>query len=123
MSMQDLMSDFVARINNAVLAKKNTVHVLKNKVVTESCKKLTTLGYFESFEEDGYDLIVTLKPGKISSITRKSKPGQRVYIKHDEMPKIHGGIGYNIISTSQGVLSHVEAKKLNTGGELLFQIY
>ena len=121
--MQDLMSDFVARIHNAVMASNSTVKVLKNKVVTESCKKLTTLGYFEGFEDGERELTVSLKSGSIQNITRKSKPGQRVYIKNDEMPKIRGGVGYNIISTSQGVLSHVEAKKLKIGGELLFEIY
>jgi len=121
--MQDLMSDFVARINNAVIAGNATTKVLKNKAVEAACKKLVTLGYFSGFESEDREIIVTLTPGKINKIRRISKPGQRVYVQHNTMPKIKGGVGYNILSTSQGVMSHVEAKKANSGGELLFEIY
>jgi len=123
MSMQDLMSDFVARINNAVIAKNATTKVLKNNVVQAACKKLVTLGYLSGFESEERELIVSVNFDKISKIRRISKPGQRVYVQTDTMPKIKGGVGYNILSTSKGVLSHVEAKKAGIGGELLFEIY
>jgi small subunit ribosomal protein S8 len=123
MSMQDLLSDFVARINNAVMVGKDNVEVLKNGIVVSVCKKLTTLGYFEGFEENGNILIVNIHPSKITKIARSSKPGHRVYVGYQKSPKIIGGIGYNIISTSKGIFTQVECSKEKVGGELLFQIY
>jgi small subunit ribosomal protein S8 len=122
MSLQDLMSDFVARINNAVLAGNPQVRVMKNGLVSAVSKKLTTLGYFQGFEEDGFNLVVTLTPNKIKKIKRISKPGKRVYTGAEEITRILGGIGYTLVSTSQGVLTHVEARKGKTGGEVLLQI-
>jgi small subunit ribosomal protein S8 len=122
MSFNHHVSDFVARVNNAVTASNPTVIILKNKVVKDSVVKLTKLGYFESFEEDERTLTVTLT-SKINKLKVVSKPGQRVYIGYSEFPKILGGIGYNIITTSKGVLTNVEAKSKKLGGELLFQIY
>jgi len=123
MSMNDLMSDFVARIHNAVIAGNATTEVLKNNLAVDTCKKLTTLGYFNGFEDNGNTLTVNVKLGSFSQIKRVSKPGQRVYCGYEEFPKIIGGIGFNLITTSQGVMTNIEAKKLKLGGEVLFQIY
>lgn len=123
MSMNHLMSDFVARVNNANMINKEEVNVLKNKLVTEVSKKLATLGYINSFEESGNQLILDLKPGKIKSISIISKPGQRQYCGANDIPKVIGGIGYTILTTSQGIMTHVEASKAKVGGEVLFQIY
>ena len=124
MSMNDLLSDFITRIRNAKLAGKSTVLVKKNKVVTESVKVLTKLGYFVSYEEaaDG-NLSIVLNVSRISDLKRISKPGRRLYFSYRDLPKIRGGIGYNIISTSKGVITNVEAKQEMVGGELIFQIW
>lgn len=123
MSMNDLMSDYVARVYNAKLADNDTVKVLKNKLAVAVTNKLTKLGFFESYEEDGYNLKINIVPGKINQIKRISKPGQRQYVSYDSVPKIIGGKGYSILTTSKGILTQVEAKKERVGGEVLFQIY
>ena len=123
MSLQDLLSDFVARVNNARQADKKTLQVKKNKLVTNCCKKLTALGYFESFEEDGYNITITLNPAKLTKIKRVSTPGQRISVSYEKFPRIIGGQGFNIITTSKGVLTNNEAKQYKVGGELLFQVY
>lgn len=121
--MQDLLSDFVARINNIVMVGKSQVEVLKNGIVISVCKKLTTLGYFDSFEEKENTILVNVNIAKINKLSRSSKPGHRVYVGYAKSPKIIGGAGFNIISTSKGILTQVECAKEKVGGELLFQIY
>lgn len=123
MSMNDLMSDYVARIKNAVLAEKYNVSVLKNNLTLEVSNKLTKMGYFSSYQEEGYYINITIVENKITDILRISKPGQRQYVGAGKAPKIIGGTGYTILTTSQGVMTHVEAKKAKIGGEVLFQIY
>jgi small subunit ribosomal protein S8 len=123
MSMQDLLSDFVARINNAVMADKPVIVVLKNRLVLNVTKKLTTLGYINSYEDMGNTLEVNVNIKKITKLTRVSKPGLRKYISYKSIPRIIGGKGYNIISSSKGVLTHVEMLNEKVGGEILFQIF
>ena len=126
MSMQDLLSDFVARINNAVVAGQTGTVVIKNKLVINVCKKLTKLGYFASFEEgENYQVQVTFTgaKNKITKLKRISRPSRRIYTNYEDLPKIEGGIGWNILSTSKGILTNFEAKNEKTGGELLFSIY
>jgi small subunit ribosomal protein S8 len=116
------MSDFIARVNNAKTAGNADVEVLKSNLIKDCVLKLTKLGYFESFEEQDRVINVVLTD-KVTKLKVVSKPGQRVYVSYQNLPKVIGGIGYNIISTSKGVLSNVEAKSNKVGGELLFQIY
>jgi small subunit ribosomal protein S8 len=123
MSMQDLLSDFVARINNAVMAQKPVIKVLKNKVVVNVAKKLTSLGYLNSFEDEGNTLEVNVNLEKITKLVRISKPGHRKYISYKSIPRILGGKGFNIVSSSKGVMTHVEILNEKVGGEILFQIY
>lgn len=122
--MNDLTSDFVARINNARMVGNTSVTVLKNKLATAIAKKLTTLGYLKGFEEgENYTLVLELNLERIKAIKRVSKPGQRVYVGATDSPKVVGGRGYNILTTSAGVMTHIEAAKNKAGGEVLFQIY
>lgn len=123
MSMNDLLSDFVARVNNAVQAKKTNVTVLKNKLILNVSKKLTRLGYFESFSESDNSVELVLNLEKVGRLTRVSKPGKRVYTSYENMPRVVGGRGWNILSTSKGIMTNFEAKNEKVGGELLFQIY
>ena len=122
MSMQDLVSDFVARINNAVMIDRSSVIVLKNKIVLNLCKKLVKLGYFVNFQEEERTLIVEINLEKIKKITRISKPGQRIYVSYGDLPRIINGIGWNILSTSGGIKTNFEAKRDKLGGELVMQI-
>ena len=123
MSFNDLMSDYVARINNAVMVEKNEVEVLKNKLTTNVSKKLVRLGYLNDFTDNERTLTLTLDLEKIEKLQRVSTPGHRKYYSFDEFPKILGGIGFLIITTSQGIKTQVEAHKEKIGGEVLFSIY
>ncbi|MBC7472075.1 MAG: 30S ribosomal protein S8 [candidate division SR1 bacterium] len=123
MSMQDLMSDFVARINNSILAKNNNCEVLKNNLVINVTNKLTKLGYFESFEIRERTVNVVINLNKIKKIKRMSKPGRRVYTSYSDIPKLFGGHGFYVLSTSKGVLTNIEANASKSGGELLFSIF
>ena len=123
MSLNDILSDFVARIRNAKMIGKNIVTVKKNKVVLNVCKTLTALGYFESFQETTGDIDVKIRLERIHGLKRMSTPGRRLYSSYRILPVIRNGIGYNILSTSKGVKTNVEAKKDMIGGELLFQIW
>jgi small subunit ribosomal protein S8 len=122
MSLNDLMSDFVARVNNALMAGNTEVVVLKNNLVLSVCKKLVTLGFFASFEELEREIKVDLTSKRLNRLVRISKPGQRIYASSYKMPKVMGGKGFNILTTSSGILTHVESKNKKVGGELLFQI-
>jgi len=123
MSLNDFLSDFVTRVRNAKMIGRATVTVRKNKVVANVCKTLTSLGYFESFADAGNDIEVKMNLGRIHGLKRLSTPGRRLYSSYRILPVIRNGIGYNILSTSQGVKTNVEAKKDMIGGELLFQIW
>lgn len=122
MSMNHFMSDFIARVNNAKTAGNPSVEVLKNNLITAVVGKLTKLGYFQSFEVEERTIVVVLT-SKINKLNVISRPGQRVYVATNNLPKVIGGMGYNILSTSKGVLAGHEAKLNKVGGELLFQIY
>ncbi len=123
MSMNDLMSDYVARISNAVRAGNDEVVVLKSGLILAVTNKLTKLGYFDSYTEEGYYLRIKIVPNRITSIKRFSKPGQRKYASYKNFPKITGGVGYSIITTSKGIMTNIEAMREKVGGEVLFQIY
>jgi len=121
--MNDLMSDYVARVSNAVRAGNDEVVVLKNKLILAVTNKLTKLGYFDSYTEEGYYLRIRIAPNKITSIRRFSKPGQRKYASYRNFPKIIGGVGFSIITTPKGVMTNIEAMREKVGGEVLFQVY
>ena len=125
MSQNDLMSDFVARVNNARLAKKPELEVLRNNMIVDTCNKLTKLGYFKEYKEseDKRVVNVVVDLDRVNYIKRVSKPGQRVYTEATKFPRITGGVGFNILTTSKGVLTHIEARDQKLGGEVLFQIY
>jgi small subunit ribosomal protein S8 len=121
MSMQDLLSDYVARINNSITAEKETATVIKSKVVVEVTKKLTTSGYFSSFEVVDNEVVITIAK-KLQKIRRISRPGQRIYGSYLELPRINNGFGTNIITTSKGIMTSKECKAAQLGGEFLLQV-
>jgi small subunit ribosomal protein S8 len=122
MSYNDLMSDYVARINNANMVNNEKVVVRKNNLVTSVSKKLVTLGYLKDFEVVDNNLSLTLNTEKIDKLIRVSKPGHRKYHSFDSMPRLTGGIGFLILTTSKGIKTQVEAHKEKVGGEVLFSI-
>ena len=128
MSLSDPIADMLTRIRNAVRIGRKDVNIKASKICTGIASVLKEEGYVTD-----YDLIddtkqgilrVTLKydidgVGIISEITRKSKPGKRVYLSADELPRVMGGMGIAIVSTSKGVMSDKNCRRDNVGGELL----
>lgn len=123
MSFNHYISDFVARVNNSVMVKSPTVKLKKSKLIINICKKLVRLGYFDSYSEAENEILATINYDKITKLKVISKPGQRYYVQYNNFPKVVGGIGFNIVSTSQGIMTNHESKQNKIGGELLFQIY
>lgn len=129
----DTIADMLTRIRNANLAKHHIVQVPSTKISKNILKVLKQEGFIYEFEEiknsfNSY-LIISLKyQGKekkptITELKRISKPGLRVYANHKEIPKVLGGIGIAIISTSQGVMNDKNARHFRLGGEVLCYIW
>ena len=130
--MTDPIADMLTRIRNAVHGKHAKVEMPASKLKVEVAKILKEEGYISHFKtsEDGgrNHLTVFLKYGPrgekvISKIDRVSRPGCRVYLSKSEIPKVLGGLGINILTTSHGVMTGKEARKQGFGGELLCNIY
>ena len=129
MSMSDPIADMLTRIRNANAAKHSTVDVSASKMKTAIADILLREGYIEKYDladAGSYqNLDITLKYGAdqndkiISGLKRISKPGLRVYVSKDELPRVLGGLGIAILSTNQGVITDKEARKLKVGGEVL----
>lgn len=131
--INDTISDTLTRIRNAILAKHQIVKVSATKITRHLVSVLKNEGFIEDFNEIQEQfksfLLITLKyKGKnkksiITKLKRISKPGLRVYAKHKEIPKVLGGIGIAIISTSKGVMTDRQARYLGLGGEVLCYIW
>ena len=130
MTMTDPIADMLTRIRNANIAMHDDVRMPSSKLKEALAGVLQTEGYIESYDvEDNQDrpgrtLHVRMKysPERartISGIRRVSKPGLRVYSRSTEVPRVLGGLGVAVISTSQGLLSDREARKRKVGGEVL----
>ena len=130
--MNDLISDMLTRMRNALAMKYTSVEVIGSKMTKEIATILTNEGYIEGFEavKDGAaeKLLINLKYGAkkervITGLKRISKHGLRVYVKANEVPKVLNGLGIAIVSTSKGVMTDKEARKENLGGEILAYIW
>lgn len=126
MSMQDPIADMFTRIRNGQLAKKFAVAMPSSKLRVAIAKVLKAEGYIEDFQVEGDKkptLEVTLRyfEGKsvIDTIERASRPGLRIYKKKDELPKVMGGLGIAIVSTSKGVMTDRAARNAGMGGEII----
>ncbi len=126
MSMQDPIADMFTRVRNGQMAGKVSVSMPSSKVRVAIAGVLKDEGYVTSFAVSGDVkpvLEVTLKyfEGKkvIESIERVSRPGLRIYKKKDELPKVMGGLGVAIVSTSKGVMTDRAARKAGMGGEII----
>lgn len=131
--INDTISDMLTRIRNAILSKHQIVQVPSTKITKNVLKVLKEEGFIHNFEEIKENLrnylIISLKyKGKnkesiITELKRISKPGLRVYVNHKELPKVLGGIGIAIISTSKGIMSDRYARHLRLGGEVICYIW
>nr|YP_009511102.1 ribosomal protein S8 [Hydropuntia rangiferina]AXI96775.1 ribosomal protein S8 [Hydropuntia rangiferina]UAD87456.1 ribosomal protein S8 [Hydropuntia rangiferina] len=131
--INDTIADMLTRIRNANLAKHQIVQVHSTKMTRNIVQVLQEEGFIHKFEEIGESnkkyLLISLKyKGKrkkpvITSLKRISKPGLRVYANYRELPKVLGGIGIAIISTSKGVMSDHHARHYGLGGEILCYIW
>ena len=128
MQITDPIADMLTRIRNANTAKHETVDIPASNMKKAIAEILNDEGYIKGFQiiEDGKQGVirVTLKYGAnkekvISGIKRISKPGLRMYAPADELPRVLKGLGIAIISTSKGIMTDKEARKLHIGGEVL----
>ena len=130
--MTHTIADMLTRIRNALVAKHETVDVPASSIKKAIAEILVEEGYIKSYEivEDGIVKTIRIKlkygPNKqrvIVGIKRISRPGLRVYCRKDEIPKVLGGLGIAILSTSRGVMTDREARKLGVGGEVLAYVW
>ena len=127
MQMSDVIADMLTRIRNASNAKHATVDIPASNMKKSIADILVEEGYIKSYEiiEDGKQgtIRVTLKYlGKtkvIRGLKRVSKPGLRIYVGYENMPKVMNGLGIAIVSTSKGIMTGKKAQSLNVGGEVL----
>ena len=132
MTMTDPIADMLTRIRNANTVGHETVEIPASKMKKAIAEILKEEGYitdFDVIEDDKQGMIkVTKKYGSnkervISGIKKISKPGLKVYAKANEVPKVLGGLGIAIISTSKGIVSDKEARKLGVGGEVICYVW
>ena len=132
MSVADPIADMLTRIRNAMMVKKKSVVIPASNVKREILVRMAEEGYISEVgvEEDGRQglLIVHLKYDDngecvIDGLKRYSKEGRRVYVGSDDIPRERSGYGTVILSTSRGVLTDVQAKKLGVGGEVLCSVW
>ncbi len=133
MAVNDTIADMLTRIRNSTLARHQTTEVPATKVTRSIAKVLQEEGFIAEFSEAGEgiqtNLVISLKyKGKnrrpiINALQRVSKPGLRVYSNCRELPKVLGGIGIAIISTSSGIMTDRDARRQGVGGEVLCYIW
>jgi small subunit ribosomal protein S8 len=134
MTMTDPIADMLTRVRNANTAMHDRVRMPSSKLKESIAVILQKEGYIEGFavEDDqsrpGRTLEITLKYSQerkrtISGIRRVSKPGLRVYAKHGRLPRVLGGLGVAILSTSQGLMTDREAHQKHMGGEVLCHVW
>lgn len=132
MSMTDPIADMLTRVRNANSAFQNTVSMPSSKKLVEIARIMKEEGYIAEYvvkpAEPQATLEITLKYGPrkkrtITGIRRISKPGLRVYAKKDELPRVLGGLGIAVISTSHGVMTEKKARAAGVGGEVIAYIW
>jgi small subunit ribosomal protein S8 len=130
--MTDPIADMLTRIRNAIAAKHSRVDVPGSKLKMEVARILKEEGYINSFSVKGegvkYMIRVFLRydakgQPSITHLSRVSRPGRRVYVGSNDIPKVLGGYGVNIVSTSQGLMSGKAARAAHVGGEILAEVY
>lgn len=132
MQITDVIADMLTRIRNAGTAKHETVDVPASSVKNAIAQILVEEGYVKEVQniDDGKQGVIRLylkytenKKPVISGIKRISKPGLRIYASKDELPKVLGGLGVAVISTSKGIMTDKKARSLGIGGEVMAYIW
>jgi small subunit ribosomal protein S8 len=128
--MTDPVSDMLTRIRNAAMARHERTLVPASQLKKHIAEILKSEGFIADVrqEEDPRSLTIVLKYGRdrtsaIDGIRRISRPGRRVYVRHDRIPRVLSGMGVAILSTSRGVMSDKEARRQKVGGELLCEVW
>ena len=135
MSMTDPVADYLTRIRNAIQAQHDVVEVPASKLKREMTRILAEQGYIEGWETEaptpdhpGELIRIQLKytedrKSVVSGLQRASRPGQRYYVNARQIPKVLGGMGTAIVSTSQGVMTGHEARSRGIGGEVVAKVW
>lgn len=133
MGMTDPIADMLTRIRNANKARFKAVRVNMSQVNVNIASVLKKTGYITNYEkvkdEKGRQMLEIIlkypdaKRTVITNIKRVSKPGRRVYVPADNIPKVLNGLGISILSTSRGVITDAEAREWNVGGEILCNVW
>jgi small subunit ribosomal protein S8 len=130
--MTDPIADMLTRIRNGLQARHESVNIPTSKLKVEVARILKEEGYVSNYVQSDNEgkptLTVILKYGPggervVTSVKRVSRPGFRVYVGSSEIPKVLGGLGINILSTSGGVMTGRDARRKGFGGELLCDVY
>ena len=130
--MTDPIADMLTRIRNAIAANHTRVDIPGSKLKLEVARILKEEGYINSFTTKGegvkYMIRVFLRydakgVSSITHLSRVSRPGRRVYVGASDIPRVLGGYGINIVSTSQGLMSGKQARRQKVGGEILAEVY
>lgn len=130
--MTDPIGDMLTRIRNGIMSRKDKVEMPASNLKERVAELLRDEGYVDAVTrsdgEKGSVLTITLRYGQdnasaIQTLRRVSRPGQRKYVGSDSIPKVRSGLGLSILSTSRGVLSDRQARKLGVGGELLCEVW
>ncbi len=130
--MTDPIADMLTRIRNATRAGKATVSMPSSQMKERIAKILTAEGFIDGFEvepaDPGRTLTLKLRYGDrrtpaIQGIKRISKPGHRIYRRASELPRVQGGIGVAVVSTSQGLMPDREARRRRLGGEIICEVW
>ncbi|MBI5403710.1 MAG: 30S ribosomal protein S8 [Ignavibacteriae bacterium] len=131
MSMTDPIADFLTRMRNAIKAEKKTVDIPLSKMkagIADILKRTSYITDYSVVENDGKKyLSVKLKYNNgrcvIEGLRRVSKPGIRRYVKYEKLPRVRNGLGVAVVSTSKGLITEKEARKLQIGGEVVCAIW
>jgi small subunit ribosomal protein S8 len=132
MTASDPISDLLTRIRNGLQADHDAVELPASRLKNEIARILTEQGYVENYSVEpgrvGQVLRVVLKytddrKPVIAGMARVSKPGRRSYVAADEVPKVQGGMGTTIVSTSRGVMTGHDARRAGVGGELVAKVW
>ena len=133
MSMTDPIADFLARIRNAILARQAEVLAPSSKLKQRLCVLLKDEGYISGYDvrDDEFgmaEIVVRLRwadprTNAITGLRRRSRPRQRMYVRHGTIPKVRSGLGIAILSTSKGLMTDRAARKEGLGGELLCEVW
>lgn len=132
MNVTDPLADMLTRIRNANLAYHDQVEIPYSNIKMEVTKVLAAEGYIDGYTVDNAkpqkNITINLKYGKnrrrvITGIKRISKPGLRVYAKRDDIPKVLGGLGIAVLSSSKGIMTDKTAREIGVGGEVIAYVW